>query len=168
MRRIVDHFVYRLAPWLGPHSDNLELRVLIDARLRTGISRPGNDVSDITSRHVPGSQMRDITESLMMLCEQASKEQDSEKLSNLVEEIIRLLAEKQRLDRDGDAPGCIPPELSSTVFQLPRTPFLRTWLNAPKWLLLVAAGRESLRAAAVLGHAAKDRGAPITSRIGEP
>jgi hypothetical protein len=31
---------------------------------------PGNDVSDITSRHVPGSQMRDVTESLMMLCEQ--------------------------------------------------------------------------------------------------
>jgi len=42
--------------------------------------------------------MRDVTESLMMLCEQASKEQDSEKLSNLVEEIIRLFAEKQRLE----------------------------------------------------------------------
>ena len=40
--------------------------------------------------------MPDVTESLMMLCEQASKQQDSEKLSNLVEEIIRLLAEKQR------------------------------------------------------------------------
>ena len=72
--------------------------LLIDARLSTGKSRPGNDVSDITSRHVPGSQMRDVTESLMMLCEQASKEQDSEKLSNLVEDIIRLLAEKQRLE----------------------------------------------------------------------
>ena len=78
--------------------ENLELRVLIDARLSTGKSRPGNNVSDITSRYVPGSQMRDVTESLMMLCEQASKEQDSEKLSNLVEEIIRLLAEKQRLE----------------------------------------------------------------------
>jgi hypothetical protein len=42
--------------------------------------------------------MRDVTESLMMLCEQASKEQDSEKLSNLVDEIIRLLTEKQRLE----------------------------------------------------------------------
>jgi len=59
---------------------------------------PGNNVSDITSRYVPGSQMRDVTESLMMLCEQASKEQDSEKLSNLVEDIIRLLAERQRLE----------------------------------------------------------------------
>jgi hypothetical protein len=39
--------------------------------------------------------MRDATESLMTLCEQASKEQDSEKLSNLIEEIIRLLAENQ-------------------------------------------------------------------------
>ena len=78
--------------------ENLELRVLIDAWLSTGKSRPGNNVSDITSRYVPGSQMRDVTESLMMLCEQASKEQDSEKLSNLVEDIIRLLAEKQRLE----------------------------------------------------------------------
>jgi hypothetical protein len=78
--------------------ENVELRVLIDARLRTGKSRPGNDVSDITSWHVPESQMRDVTESLMMLCEQASKEQDSEKLSNLVEEIILLLAERQRLE----------------------------------------------------------------------
>ena len=42
--------------------------------------------------------MRDVTESLMMMCEQATTEQDSEKLSNLVEEIIRLLAEKQRLE----------------------------------------------------------------------
>jgi hypothetical protein len=78
--------------------ENLELRVLIVARLSTGKSRPGNNVSDITSRYVPGSQMRDVTESLMMLCEQASNERDSEKLSNLVEEIIRLLAEKQRLE----------------------------------------------------------------------
>ena len=42
--------------------------------------------------------MSDVTESLMMLCEQALIEQDTEKLSNLVEEIIRLLAEKQRLE----------------------------------------------------------------------
>ena len=77
--------------------ENLEPRSLIDARLGNGKSCPGSDVSDITTRHVPWSQMRDVTESLMMLCEQASKEQDSEKLSNLIEEIIRLLAEKQRL-----------------------------------------------------------------------
>jgi len=62
-------------------------------------NRPGNDAPDITSRHVPGSQMRDVTESLMMLCEQASKDQDPEKLSDLVEDIIRLLAEKQRLEK---------------------------------------------------------------------
>ena len=42
--------------------------------------------------------MRDATESLTRLCEQASKEQDSEKLSKLVDEIIRLLTEKQRLE----------------------------------------------------------------------
>jgi hypothetical protein len=42
--------------------------------------------------------MRDVTESLMMMCEQATTEQDSEKLSNLVEEIIRLLAERQHLE----------------------------------------------------------------------
>jgi hypothetical protein len=54
--------------------------------------------------------MRDATESLMMLCEQASKEQDSEKLSNLIEEIIRLFAEKQWLEemetlRDASRPN---------------------------------------------------------------
>ena len=42
--------------------------------------------------------MRDITENLMMLCEQVSKEQDCEKRLILLEEIIRLLAEKQRLE----------------------------------------------------------------------
>jgi len=35
-------------------------------------------------------------------------------------------------------------------------------------ILLAAAGGESPHAAAVWGHAAKDCGAPITSRIGEP
>jgi aspartokinase len=78
--------------------ENLELRVLIVARLSTAKSPPGNKVSGITGRYVPGSQMHDVTESLMMLCEQASKEQDFEKLSNLVDEIIQLLAEKQRLE----------------------------------------------------------------------
>ncbi len=43
--------------------------------------------------------MHDVTESLMMLCEQASTEQDFEKLSNLVDEIIQLLAEKPRLEK---------------------------------------------------------------------
>jgi hypothetical protein len=42
--------------------------------------------------------MYDATESLIMLYEQASKEQDSEKLSDLIEEIIRLPAEKRWLE----------------------------------------------------------------------
>ena len=42
--------------------------------------------------------MRDISESLIKLCEQVSKEQDSEKRLILLEEIIRLLSERQRLE----------------------------------------------------------------------
>jgi hypothetical protein len=79
-------------------NENLELRVVIVSRLSTAKSRPGNNARDITSQFIPGSQMRDTTESLTILCEQASKEQDSEKLSKLVDEIIRLLTEKQRLE----------------------------------------------------------------------
>jgi hypothetical protein len=42
--------------------------------------------------------MRDVADSLMLLCELASNERDTEKLSKLVEEMIRLLGEKQRLE----------------------------------------------------------------------
>ncbi len=53
-------------------------------------------------------------------------------------------------------------ELAAAAGEDGRTP------DQARPILLAAAGGESPHAAAVWGHAAKDCGAPITSRIGEP
>ena len=52
-------------------------------------------------------------------------------------------------------------ELAAAAGENRRTP------DQARPILLAAAGGESPHAAAVWGHAAQDRGAPITSRIGE-
>ena len=63
---------------------------------------------------------------------------------------------------DRNAYGLVAHELAAAAGENGRTP------DQARPILLAAAGGESPHAAAVWGHAAKDCGAPITSRIGDP
>ena len=49
--------------------------------------------------------MRENTERWMELCEQASKEQDPNKLMNLVEEINRILEEREQNPKPRQTPN---------------------------------------------------------------